>query len=250
MASRMERYHSNESISPNSSTKNKNLYRQIDDLNSYTNIEAVATIEKTNEIDLSKVQAMLKKREGYNRRKALRSVLEDEVKELDKLEEQTEEEKNYDIHDLLSKVKEEPQKEKKYRKLDAEEYEFLKNLNLKNKPEESKEEPKEKIEEPIFDDTDDVGLLDDLKSNTMVGDASSIKKIISEEKDVKEDTTNLEDTGIDNSFYTSSFGFTKKDFEELKNINHNIKKSNKFIIILLVALIVVIGGAIVYFILI
>lgn len=248
MASRMERYHSNESNSQNRSTKNKSLYRQIDDLNSYTNIEAVATIEKTNEIDLSKVQAMLKKREGYNKRKNLRSVLEDEVKELDKLEEQAEE-KNYDIHDLLSKVKEEPQKEKRFRKLEAEEYEFLKNLNLKNRPGEFSGESKEKTEEPIFDDTDDVGLLDDLKSNTMVGDASSIKKIISEEKDVKEDTANLEDTGIDNSFYTSSFGFTKKDFEELKNINHNIKKSNKFIIILLVTLIIVIGGAIIYFIL-
>ena len=38
--------------------------------------------------------------------------------------------------------------------------------------------------EPIRDDEntdDDVGLLDDLKSDTMVGDASSIKKIIDEE---------------------------------------------------------------------
>ena len=40
--------------------------------------------------------------------------------------------------------------------------------------------------EPITDEEstdDDVGLLDDLKSDTMVGDASSIKKIIEEEKE-------------------------------------------------------------------
>ena len=81
--------------------------------------------------------------------------------------------------------------------------------------------------------------MDDLKSDTVVGDASSIKKIIDEEKKERK----LEDTTgeIDKEFYTSSFGFTKSDFEELKNINHNIKKSNKFIIILLIAIIVIIA---------
>ena len=52
---------------------------------------------------------------------------------------------------------------------------------------------------------------------------------------------------LDKSFYTSSFGFTATDFEELKNINHKIKKDNKFIIILLVVLILLIILGIVFF---
>ena len=61
----------------------------------------------------------------------------------------------------------------------------------------------------------------------------------------------IEDTNeeIDKSFYTSSFGFTQSDFEELKNMNHKIKKSNKFIIVLLIILIVLIVAGVGYFLL-
>ena len=92
----------------------------------------------------------------------------------------------------------------------------------------------------------DVGLLDDLKSDTIVGDAASIKKIIEEEKEKRIEDTNVE---IDKSFYTSSFGFTQSDFEELKNMNHKIKKSNKFIIVLLIILIVLIAAGVGFFLL-
>jgi len=54
---------------------------------------------------------------------------------------------------------------------------------------------------------------------------------------------------VDKSFYTSSFGFTQKDFEELKDMNHKIKKDNKFIITLLIILIlIIIVGVFIYFI--
>ena len=63
MASRMDRYHKSELITSGRSSKNKSLYDQIKDLDNYTNIEGVATIEKTNEIDISKVREMIKNRE-------------------------------------------------------------------------------------------------------------------------------------------------------------------------------------------
>ena len=64
-----------------------------------------------------------------------------------------------------------------------------------------------------------------------------------EEKQKKTEENTME---LDKSFYTSSLGFTQSDFEELKNINHNIKKSNKFIIILLVVLIVLFMGVVAF----
>ena len=257
MASRMDRYHKSELITSGRSSKNKSLYEQIKDLDNYTNIEGVATIEKTNEIDISKVQEMIKNRENYKKQKQLRNILKEEKEKLEKIEEIEEITKNYDIRDLLSKIKDEPETEKRSRSLKDEQYEVLKSLNTNPKTkkievEKEEEELKELLNtiastKAINDLTSaDVGLFDDLKSDTTVGDAASIKKILEEEKERKIEETNME---IDKSFYTSSLGFTQSDFEELKNMNHKIKKGNKFIIILLVILILLIIGGLVFFLL-
>lgn len=261
MASRMDRYHKSELITSGRSSKNKSLYEQIKDLDSYSNIEGVATIEKTNEIDISKVKEMIKNRENYKKQKQLRSILKEEKDELEKIEEIEEEPKNYDIRSLLSKVKDESYNENTIRSLGKEQYEMLKSLNAKDKRksfeiEKEEQELKELIHtitstKALNDlnsvDADlDVGLLDDLKSDTMVGDAASIKKIIDDEKERKIETIVDE---IDKSFYTSSFGFTQSDFEELKNMNHKIKKGNKFIIVLLVVLILLLVGVMTFFLL-
>lgn len=257
MASRMDRYYKSELVTSGRSSKNKSLYKQIEDLDNYTNIEGVATIEKTNEIDISKVKEMLKNRENYKKQKQFRTFLEEEREIISpkKEVEKKEEPKNYDINDILSKVKENDLRPKdKHRSLGEEQYNILKSLNQKGKDYDIEKEEAE-LKELIntitankslnnLSNTDDVGLLDELKSNTIVGDASSIKKIIEEEKDRNPKNNFDENTmEMDKSFYTSSFGFTQSDFEELKNINHKLKKGNKFIIILLIAiLLVVIAG--------
>ena len=257
MASRMDRYHKSELVTSGRSSKNKSLYEQIKDLDNYTNIEGVATIEKTNEIDISKVQEMIKNRENYKKQKQLRNILREEKEELEKIEEVEEITKNYDIKDLLSKIKDEPETENKSRSLKQEQIDILKSLNTKGKSKAIEiEKEEEELKELLNTITNtkalteltggDVGLLDDLKSDTIVGDAASIKKILDEEKEKKIEDTNVE---IDKSFYTSSFGFTQSDFEELKNMNHKIKKGNKFIIILLVILITLIIAGIIFFLL-
>ena len=92
-----------------------------------------------------------------------------------------------------------------------------------------------KLEEKASDDDGD--LLDDLKSDTIVGDASSIKQIIEEEKDKRQEPTTEE---IDKSFYTTNFGLTKKDFEDLKDLNVKVSKTSNVILILLMIAIVII----------
>ena len=258
MASRMDRYHNSEFQTAGRSSKNKSLYEQIENLENYTNIEGVATIEKTNEIDISKVQEMIKNRETYKKRKQLRDILNEEKEQLEEIEEYEEETKNYDIKDLLSKMKNDIEEEEKVRRLNKDQYKILKELTKKEEDyniEKEEEELKELINtinatktlKGISNTQLDVGLLDNLKSDTMVGDASSIKKIIEEEmKEPKIEETNTE---LDKDFYTSSFGFTKSDFEDLKNLNQNIKKSNKFIIILLIVFIVLIISGIITFLL-
>ena len=249
MASRMDRYKEDESRITGRSDRNKSLYKQIEDLDSYTNIAGVATIDNKNSIDLEKVKELLRHIE-----KKEEIILDEEIIE----EKELEQTRKYDIKDLLSKAKDNDNEESKYRSLSKEHYKLLEELNKRNqqnkKMKEMEEVELEELVKTISDmepvdensiDGDDVGLLDDLKSDTMVGDAASIKKIIEEEKEF---TKELDTMKLDNSFYTSSFSFTKRDFEELKDINHKIKKGNKFIIALLILIIILIIVGSVYYI--
>ena len=97
---------------------------------------------------------------------------------------------------------------------------------------------------------DDLGIFDDLKSNTMVGEeASSIKKVLDEAKNIEERDTKSVEEVIDNdsesewdkSFYTESFNFSNKDFMGLKSIDTALKKNNKLIKILIIVFSVLIA---------
>lgn len=253
MSSRMERYSnvldtdykSTNTNYKNRSDRNRSLYEDIQNLKTYSNIEGVASIENNNEIDITKVRSMIQNRENYKNKKKFGRLLSDENITQETIEEVYKEPKVYDINDALSKIKIEKD-HKENHKLTKEQYEFLKKLKSREYDEE-----KDELEEILntitknkdlnnLKDENDVGLLDSLKSDTIVGNASSIKKIIEEEKKNIQNEDDDDDMEIDKSFYTSSFGFTQRDFEELKNMNVNLKKSNKTIIVLLSALILIV----------
>ena len=255
MASRMDRYRG-ASTSAGRSRKNQSLYDEIKNLDTYSNIEGVATIEHANEIDMNEVRKLLRNRENYKKQREA-GIVKEEKKEVVREERPKPVEKNYDINAILKKMKQKQETNiDEHRKLSDDQYDFLKKLNAKNVDiqQEIEKEEKElnnvintiKLSKKALEETDS-GLLDELKSDTMVGDASSIKSIIDEEKEKQKELEDTNTMQLDKSFYTSSFGFTKSDFEELKDMNQKIKKSNKFIIVLLVLLILGIAGAVVYF---
>lgn len=254
MASRMDRYRQNRE---KRSTKNESLYQQLREAGSYSNIEGIATIEKTNEIDITKVKAMLQNRENYQKQKQYNRLMEKEEISNEEELDLTEEEKNYDIKEVLDKAKEDWDKPNDpHRSLKNIHYDILNRLKLKATPEEE-QELKELIDTIALrsqqgDDSEDGGLLDDLKSNTMVGDATSIKKIIDEAKEEEakqaaqkkdeERSMQFDTTELDKSFYTSSMEFSAKDFEGLKGLETSIKKHNLLLTILIV--VAVVGGLI------
>ena len=257
MASRMDRYRQKEERS----TKNESLYRRIQDSSSYSNIEGIAEYDKTNEIDITRVKAMLQNRENYQKQKQYNTLIEkDEVKH-EEVEEEYEEIKNYDIKEVLDKAKEEwDAPNEKYRSLKNIRYDILDRLNLKATPEEE-QELQELIDtiamrnmQEESNESDDLGLLDDLKSDTMVGDASSIKKIIDEAKEEEErvevekieteKAQKFDVDELDKSFYTSTFEFSSNDFEDLMNMGEDLKKHNILLTILIVIIVLVLlaGG--------
>lgn len=254
MASRMEKYYKVRDAKRRS-VKNESLYQTIYEDETYSNIEGVVATPKANEIDIEKIREMLASHEisKNNRRKINREPINIEPEIEEPLEE-----KNYDIRDILVKAKDSREttenKEDKYRSLQNTEYNILKNIKINNKQDiEDEDELKELINtitntsllNKLSDKELSLNLLDDLKANTIYEESPSIKALIQESKEEQ-----LNKTGeMDTSFFTSSLGFSDKDFDKLQDISNSINKNNKIMKIILVVIFIALAlvlGFIIY----
>lgn len=263
MGSRMDRYNQANNDLPKRSDKNVPLYHTIYDTPEYSNIEGIATIDKSNEIDILKVKKMLQNREAYQQGRDYRNLVQvkEEAPETpDFLEER--EEKNYDIREILSKAKTSKTENSKYHNLENTSYKVLKNLNIERSDsvERQGRDLKGLIDTitstSILNKLDDrnlsLDLLDDLKSdnNTTIESKDAIKQLLEQAKQEEMKRKKMDETReMDKSFYTSSLGFGEEDFEQLADINHNLRKNNTLmkILLIVIASVVLIAGIIVIF---
>lgn len=247
MASRMDRYYEKPRNPRARSARNENLYKKIQDMDSYSNIEAIETIAKTNEIDITKVREMIKNRENYKKEQQYKKAfnIEHEKPNKEQAKEFYQEEKSYDIMDILNKAKDNYEEDNSNRNLKNMDYDVIKELNLKkNNYDDSADELKNLINTITNKDNDDVGLLDDLTSNTMVGEASSIHKILEDEKKQQRKMDNTAE--MDKSFFTSAVNFSDKDFEDIKSMNQTVKKSKKWLMIMIIIIALLITSVVIY----
>jgi len=258
MATRMQRYNQADTESSRSS-RNKDLYRDIYEYGEYTNIEGIASIGRTNEIDLTQVKELLnnrENRENYQKRREYHKTIKKDIPiaEIEKditesLED--EEERNYDIRDILVKAKETMPKDDKERVLRDSKYEFLNKIK-KEKEEEQEEELKE-----LINTITSTSMLNKLGDNTLAGelfgdlvakedddDTKTMKEMIEESKE--EESLSKTNT-MDKSFFTSSLNLSKSDFvdgdEEEKQKTSIV---SIIIIIILVIIILACAGILVY----
>lgn len=256
MASRMERYYKTNTETRKRSHRNESLYDTIyDDTTEYSNVEGIARIEKTNEIDINRIREMLKEEEAKKRKKMERPSFKKEV-ELPKYDivSDKKEDRNYDIRDILVKAKKDKTDEEndKYRDLKNTQYNILKKIKLDDNI--AKDTYKEKntslqeLIETVVQNNQELGelgdselsldLLDDLKSehtSTAAVNKSSIKKILEEEKEKQREKTdtNEELRELDKSFFTSSLNFSDEDFDELKELSSTYRRNNILIKVLI-----------------
>lgn len=257
MVSRMEKYYKNNSDVKQRSQKNKDLYHSIYDYGEYSNIEGIATIDKNNEVDITKVKNTIKNRENYKREKKYRQITktENDYEELTVSPDFiSKEQKSYDIRDVLNKARDKKNIDNSYRSLDNTSYNILKKLELEdNQKNNTKDFDDDELKELINTitstsmlnqmDDNELGLnmlnLDSTKS--IVGEDNSVKKLLEQARkyEEKKSATIPE---IDNSFYTSSLNFSKDDFEEANNIVTK-KKSKKILlkILFFIGLLIVTG---------
>ena len=240
MASRMDKYHNNSSSIGTRSVRNEKLYKNIYENSEYSNIEDIATLDKTNEIDLAQIRELLKEREEKKKKQI-------EKKEIPKVyTKPIYEEKNYDIRDVLVKAKDEYVPDEKNRSLRNTQYNILKNINIKD--EMSKEEQLEIEKTNVLKNLDDNELsLDmlDLKStgNTIV-EKTNVGDLLKEVQEAKDKYQPENEDSLDKSFYTSSLNFKEDDFEQLKDLQDSIDSNNKLIKILFVLFLIVIIGVV------
>ena len=263
MATRMEKYYRRNSSNSKRSERNQELYKDIYDSSSYSNIEGIATIEKNNEIDITKVKKMLKNREEYKRQKEVSRLInkpqKEEIYKQPLQRESLEDTRNYDIRDILDKAKDEKKVEDKYHNIDNTSYDILKKIKDKKdlfKTRDNEEDLKDLIDtitsgsnvDKMGDKELSLELLDDLKAkdddDEVTKENEAIKNILREVKEEakKESTT----SDLDNSFFTSSLSFKEDDFEQLNNLNNNLMKNNILLkILVLIVLIAIAAGIIV-----
>lgn len=237
MNTRMSKYY-NETVEGNKrSVRNRNLYEKIYDEVEYSNIEGIATIEKTNEIDLNKIKQLLMEKEGKK--------VERKFEDLPKKREISEE-KVYDIRDVLSKAKETRPIDNKNRSLSDEKLEILRSIARnedfdKHDSNELKELIHTITNTSVLNKMGDSELVSDMFSD-LIGSGHTIH----EELPVTVSESSISESSIDESFYTSSLNFAKEDFEKLEDSEEEDKGSSVFIKILTWILFTAIGLSFIY----
>ena len=236
MPSRMERYYS-PSEKKSRASKNKELYRTIYDEVEYSNVEGISVIEKNEKIDIDKIRELINGTNNVNKPKPIK-----EEPTLPIVEEE-EEEKSYDIRDVLDKAKSERQD--KTSRFANTQYNILKGISLENKevPNSLSEDELKNMIEAISSNSKNgytTDLLDDLKS---IHDPNLAKEV--EKVEVKSDNDDVQNTkliqsNIDKSFFTSSLEFTSDDFDDFKEMKESIKKNSILTKVLLFILLVIV----------
>lgn len=257
MPSRMERYYQTETNDNKETSRrtvlNQDLYENMYDEIEYSNVEGIASIDKTNEIDINRIKEMLKNRSEEREFDNVRQMVKRPTfKEL----EEENEYKNYDIHELLNRAKtERPEMDQSNYRLDQRHMENFKEQKSRVRSEYPIKET-EHLQETIDTITNtskinavkdkdlSLDVLSDLKSNTEIvtTDNESIRKIINAQRE--NEVVEKEQT-VDKSFYTSGMAFEKEDFD--KNEDSFEKEGTGFIFkaLIFIMLVIITSGIII-----
>lgn len=264
---------------PKRVAKNRNLYDEmkntdLDNFDIASNAKVIG--DNNSQIDIDKIKEILEKNYQAPQRRSLKmDIPEDEEYVMEKTRE-------YDINSILEAARQEKEvdyEEERLKKVRDTQYDILKNLELeasekettkKNKEEllelintinlnEVQNKAKERMEEDALEEEETeteelnpLNILSDLKGdeNTVVAGAKEFNEemaSLEEEKakKEKEEISEAIDEDVDESFYTNSMSFSKKDFADFDDIDEG--GSGIFVKILIVFLVLAIISGIVLF---
>lgn len=234
--------------------KNNYLY---DDLNNKIGIEEYVDINTQTRINLMEIRDENNKRENYHQLKEYQSIIGmEEKRPVTKLEIEEEEEKIYNINDVLEEARKNRQKDfekETRRKLADEEYNVLNSLNEKYLIGKNEAEDIEGLQELIDTVTkripveeiqaeEEKDLLSDLLETRQI-EAADVTEETKEDENKEEE----KQPEIDNSFYTKSMELSNADFYDEDEETKGSKRP--FLIALVIVILIALIVGIVYFVL-
>lgn len=236
MESRMEKFYTEDLSSYERSKRNESLYKDVS--KEISDLENLPIPDNSNEIDLEGLKKIIYSRDEYRKAKA-EEEKSNIVKEENSTDKFIKDNRIYDINVLLENAKNEINRSSEVTNERKINHNFLTNLEEEKIPyhedaiEISNMETEKK--KNIDEDSLPLDLLVDLKGddNTIVTDPI-----------VKEEVTMIKKIKDGETFYSGSFNFTKKDFDEEDDDLLEDNKGNVVKIILLIFGLVVIGTAI------
>ena len=241
MSSRMDRYYENHGDDAKRTNKNSRLYKDLYNNKDYDNVENL-NLSVGKEININDVKDILEKREKYRDAKDYRIVKPEEpvMRRVRYYEE--DEPNSHDINEMIGKARVDRPAEEKRRSLEETQVLTLEELISKKSYAKKRKIDKAEMEDlvnTIYDTkmlSEDGGLFDDLKSTGKTVMAPSIKQVLEEAKQEMK-----ENEDMDNSFFTSSLGLKKSDFEtEEDDSEESNDNTIKFLIVLAVIFIIVV----------
>ncbi len=238
MESRMEKYYEKDLSLFERSKRNEALYKDVS--KEISDLENLPIPDNSNEIDLDGLKKIIYSRDEYRKVKEEKKEVEDIP-----VEKPIKDNRIYDINVLLENAKNEINRSNEVTNTKKINHNFLTNLEEEKIPyhddaiELSNMEPDKKKE--VSEDSLPLDLLVDLKGddNTVVTDPI-----------VKDEVTMIKKIKDGETFYSGSFNFTKKDFDEVEDDDDFMEDTsgNVIKIIFLIFGLIVIAAAI-YFIL-
>lgn len=241
MSSRMDRYYENHGEETKRTNKNSTLYKDLYSNKEYDNVENL-NLNVGKEININDVKDMLEKRDKYRDAKDYR-IIKPEEPVMRRVRYYEEDEPNsHDINEMIGQAKVERPAEEKRRSLEETQVLTLEELISKKSYAKKKKLNKSDMEDlvnTIYDTQmlgEDGDLFDDLKSTGKTVMAPSIKQVLEEAKEENKDAEDM-----DNSFFTSSLGLKKSDFDGVEEESEEGEdKTLKFVTILAVIFVIVV----------
>ncbi len=267
MNTRMAKYDEVEETTSSRVKRNSNLYNEINNTEiSDFKMRSNATVigNHNEEIDIEKIKKILDTRyKDAPKRKSIR--IDDETEKEEKDEVPT---KEYDLNVFLEKAKDEKEEtyeEVRSKKLRDTQFDILKNLNIDSPEDEIEDQTEKRQARP--EDNDLLNLINTItinenkekekklnlnsdnvdkeEDNTISDETNKIEEIRSEIEKVEKTSTILNKTNeLDNSFYTKTNVFKKKD---LNNSIDEEEKTSIWLKIIIVLLIIGIGVGLFFF---
>lgn len=240
MKSRLDKY----SESENSRTsKNKNLYK---DLYKDTNYSNTVVIDDSSEIDIDKIKKIIDS-ENKTTRQLNNTDFYNTLKNIYEMDEDLTPKKSYDINQVLKEAKNKRDIiEEANEKRKIENYKFKNNLDLENELAKTRRVYNDLVKEEtellnIMNTLTNINTQANMDHTTnmaldLLEDLNEDKKVQVVPKKDNENTKTITVKKVEDDskeYSTDTFMFNTRDFDGLKNVTDQIKKSNVLIKILI-----------------